>query len=356
MNMGRILKLGPSRRLRRACAAALLLGLVSAVAWAQQTPAAAAAVSAAAAQSEPAVARGPVIAPQDYLISADDVLDVYVMDVADLSRTYRVSPTGAIKLPLLPEPIIAQGLTPDQLSDTIAAALKANGLVMTPNITVTVKESVAHSVAIAGAVKEPKMYPVFGRMNLLDIISLAGGLEDNAGSMARITRGPIALRNLNLGGPGMKPDANDLSFTVDLRRLLETGDPALNVPIFPGDSVTIPLAGIVYVVGAVNKPGGFVLSTARQGMTVLQALAMAEDTKPTALRDKAIVVRRGAELTTARQEIPVNLKKILQGRAADFSLQANDILFVPDSSSRRAMRKGAEAALQMLTGIVVWRR
>ncbi len=348
MVMGTMLKHWLKRLPRRAgvtCAALALATMMSVTPEAQTgTPAV----------GKPAAASP--LAPQDYLIAADDVLDIYVMDVADLSRTYRVSPTGALKLPLLPDAIMAQGLTPEQLGDAIADALKANGLVMSPNVTVTVKESVAHSVAIAGAVKQPKMYPVFGRMSLLDIISLAGGLDDNAGNVARITRGPIAIRNLNLGGDPSKVDANDLSFTVDLRRLLETGDPALNVPIFPGDSVTIPLAGSVYVVGAVNKPGGFVLSTARQGMTVLQALAMAEDTKPTAIRDKAMVVRRGSELTLSRQEIPVNLKAMLAGKSPDFSLQANDILFVPDSSSRKALRKGAEAALQMVTGIVVWRR
>jgi polysaccharide export outer membrane protein len=142
---------------------------------------------------------------------------------------------------------------------------------------------------------------------------------------------------------------------VDLKNLLD-GDPGLNVPIFPGDTVTIPLGGVVYVVGAVNKPGGFVLSTERHGMTVLQALALAEDAKPTAVRDKALIVRQTSQSNGARQEIPVKLGQIISGKATDVALQPNDILFVPDSAGRKALRRGAEAAIQLVTGVVVWGR
>lgn len=290
-------------------------------------------------------------APQDYLITAEDVLDVYIIDVPELSRQYRVGPSGLLSVPLLPEPLKVAGLTPDQLASQLATVLRSRGLVSNAHVSVTVKESRAHSVAIAGAVKKPQIYYVFGRSTLLDILSLAGGLEDNAGSIVRVTRGPLAAQAM---GTADSAEGRQ-SVEIDLRRLLETGDPSLNVPIFPGDSVTVPLGGVVYVVGAVNKPGGFTLSTQRQGMTVMQVLALAEDAKSTALRDKSVVVRRGAQYAGGREEVPVNLKNIMAGKAPDLPLQANDILYVPDSSSRKALRRAAEAAIQTLTGIAIYR-
>lgn len=294
-------------------------------------------------------------APEDYLITAEDLLNVFIIDVPELSREYRVSQTGSLSFPLLKQPLQAEGLTVSQFTSELATALRANGLVSDPHISVTVKESRLHSVAIGGAVKHPQMYTVFGKSSLLDILALAGGLEDDAGSTVRITRGAMATRMAAAqdGGSGA---AKQESLTIDLKRLLDSGDSSLNVPIYPGDSVMVPLGGIVYVVGAVNRPGGFVLSAQRQGMTVIQVLALAEDVKSTAIRDKSMIVRTGPEFPGGRKEIPINLKAILAGKEPDYPLEANDVLYVPDSSSRKAFRRGAEAALQTLTGIAIYRR
>jgi polysaccharide export outer membrane protein len=294
--------------------------------------------------------------PEDYLISPEDLLDIYIMDVPELSRQYRVTPSGRLVFPLLPSAIKAEGLTPDEISKELASALRANGLVSNPHISVTVKESRLHSVAIAGAVKKPQIYPVFGRTNLLDILSLGGGLDENAGSVVRITRGELGMRAVSDGTrPGAATGAGQQSFTIDLKRLLETGDPELNVAVYPGDSVTVPMGGVVYVVGAVNKPGGFVLSTQRQGLTVTQALALAENPKDTAIKDRALVVRRGEQYPGGRQEIAINLRTVMAGNSPDVVLQPNDILYIPESSSRKALRRGADAAIQMLIGAVIWR-
>jgi len=133
-------------------------------------------------------------APEDYLISAEDLLDVFIIDVPELSRQYRVTPTGTLEFPFLKTPLTAEGLTPAQLGDELAGALRSGGLVREPHISISVKESRLHSVAIAGAVKKPQVYTVFGRTTLLDVLSLAGGLDDAAGSLVRITRGPMGMR------------------------------------------------------------------------------------------------------------------------------------------------------------------
>src|SRR5664280_1906012 len=133
----------------------------------------------------------------DSIISADDVLEVYVMDVPELSRQYRVSPSGNIDLPLLPSPLQAAGLTPSQLSDALAKQLRERGLVTNPHIVVTIVSSRVKAVSITGAVKMPQIYPVFGRTTLLDVLSQSQGLSDDASNVAVITRGDIGAQATN---------------------------------------------------------------------------------------------------------------------------------------------------------------
>jgi polysaccharide export outer membrane protein len=296
---------------------------------------------------------------QDYLISPDDILEINVFDVPQMSRQYRVSPNGSVILPLLPEPISAAGITPSRLSQAISERLRSAGLVTNPQVTVEVKESRVHAVAVAGAVKKPQIYPVFGRTTLLDILSQAEGLADEAGNTATVTRGEVAMRMLapaESGGEANPPPAPSRVVSVDLKQLLETGDPALNLEIYPGDRVTVQRAGIIYVVGAVNRPGGFPLKDDQEEMTVLKAVALAQDLKSTAIRSKAMILRKNPQASGGRQEIPVDLKLVLAGRAPDSSMQANDILFVPDSTGKKALRRAAEAVVQTTSGIIIWHR
>jgi polysaccharide biosynthesis/export protein len=297
-------------------------------------------------------------APSDYVISPDDLLDIGVFDVPEMSRRYRVSPNGAISFPLVETPIAAAGFTPDQLSSAIRERLRADGLVKDPEVTVEVAESRLHSVVVAGAVKKPQIYPVFGKTTLLDVLAQAEGLADDAGSFAVVTRGSASLHAANEDsqqGPQDPQDIDPNPIQVDLKRLMETNDPRLNLDLYPGDRVTVQRAGVVYVVGAVNRPGGFVLTSEHQPMTVLKALALAEDLKPTALGNKALIIPPKAPGSGKPDGLPVRVKDILAGRAADQPLHASEILFVPDSNGQRAMRRAAEAAVQAATGVIIWR-
>lgn len=290
-----------------------------------------------------------------YVIDAYDVLNVYVVDVPQLSRDYRVAPEGTITIPLLDSPVKAEGLTLTQLSAVISNRLRTAELVSHPHVIVSVKSSQAHAVAVAGAVQTPKVYPVLGPTTLLDVLSQAGGLAPDAGGSAIITRHDQAAASSWLTGDSSALPAEG-TIKVNLQKLMATGDPSLNPIIYPGDKVTVQRAGVVYVVGAVHRAGGFPMSNGREEMTVLQAVALGEGLKSTALQKKAMIIRRGRQFPGGRKEIPVNLKRILSGRASDPGLEANDILFIPDSASRRALHRGAEAAVQIATGIVVWGR
>jgi polysaccharide biosynthesis/export protein len=289
----------------------------------------------------------PKATSEDYVISPDDQIDIFVMDVAELTRTYRVSPTGMITVPLLTKPIKAAGKTPTQLSQIIADQLREAGMVNHPYVTIQVKQSRLHSIAIAGAVRKPQIYPIMGKTTLLDALSQAEGLADDAGKTAIITRGDISSQLLGLDAPKEadgSPLLNPRTVMVDLKRLLEDGDPTLNYDLYPGDRVTVQRAGIVYVVGAVNRAGGFVLKDDREQMTILKALALAEYVKSTADTKKTVIIRGAANTPGGTQEIPIQLDKILKGRVKDRVLLANDILFIPDSKSQRALHRAGEAA------------
>jgi polysaccharide export outer membrane protein len=279
-------------------------------------------------------------------------LTINVYDAPDVTGEYRVSPTGQIEIPLLSVPVVAAGRTPAQLAELISKRYIQAEIYTHPRVTVAIKESRAHSIAIAGAVKKPQIYPVFGKTTLMDLLSQAEGLADDAGNLAIVTRGDIAMQLMKSQaacGAASKPASCDSTFSVDLSRLTETGDPRLNVDLYPGDRVTVQRAGVIYVVGAVNKPGGFPLKTGQDKMTVIQALALAEDLKATAAQSRAMIIRKNPAAAGGREEIGVNLTKVLAGHQHDAQLQADDILFVPESNGKKALRRGAEAAITAAT-------
>jgi len=295
-------------------------------------------------------------APTEYAISPDDLLDITVFDVPEMSHSYRVRPGGTIVLPLIGQPIAAAGLSPDQLAADIAVRLKAAQLVSDPRVTVEVRESRVNAIAVTGAVKKPQIYPVFGSTTLLDVLAQAEGLADDAGGIALVTRGVSA--ETTDGGPSSPRATNENvsePIVVDLKRLMQTNDPRLNLALYPGDRVTIERAGVVYVVGAVNRPGGFVLTSEHEPMTVLKAIALAENLKPTAIANKAMIIRPKPASSGVQEQTPVKLKDILAGSAPDRPLTADEILFVPDSTTQRALRRAAEAAVQITTGVIIWR-
>jgi polysaccharide biosynthesis/export protein len=286
------------------------------------------------------------VSAEEYVISPDDTLEVYVLDVPEISREYRVDPSGCIVIPLLSEPLQAAGLTPSQLSAEISEKLQQAGMVTHPRVSVQVKASRVHSITISGAVKKPQVYPLFTKTTLLDALSQAEGLSEDAGNTAIITRGDIVIRgDQGERASGAEPPPPRVQ-SVDLKRLFEDGDPALNFDLYPGDRVTVQHAGIVYVVGAVNRAGGFVLKDDREQMTVLKAVALANSLKSTASPKKAVIVRKSSQAPDLDREIPVDLDKILAGRASDLPLLANDILFVPDSAGKKALHRAGEAAAE----------
>jgi polysaccharide export outer membrane protein len=289
----------------------------------------------------------------DYVVSPEDLLDVYVMDVPEVSRPYRVGSNGFLTLPLLPEPIPAAGETLSQLSHLIATKFHDTGMLSNAQVTVSLIETRLHSVLVAGQVRNPQSYSVFGPIRLLDVLIKAGGLNENAGNDAIITRGDMGARAdlaESARSGGENPPSKGQSFTLNIRKLIETGDDTTNILLYPGDRVTVPRAQLIYILGAVNRPGGYVLDEARQHITVLKALALAGDVNNVAKRQHITILRRDpAGPEEKRQEIPINYKAIVRGQIADVRLNADDILFVPESGRLKALHTSVNSAVAMVT-------
>ena len=258
----------------------LLTSLTSA--WAQQGAAAPAAQSAVASKNtSTSLASVEVMKtpPGDYTVSPEDLLAVDVLEVPEITREYRVSSNGFITLPLLPEPIPAAGETLDQLSHLIATKFREAGMLNNAQVTVSLKETRLHTVVVSGEVKNPQSYTVYGPTRLFDLLVKAGGLTDGAGDDAMIVRGDVGAR-ADLA-ESARPDAASpppgQSFTLNIHKLIATGDDTANILLYPGDRVTVQRAALVYILGAVNRPGGYVLNQANQQFTVIKALAMAGD-------------------------------------------------------------------------------
>ena len=280
----------------------------------------------------PAAAAVSGLTSGEYLISPEDVLEVYIYDVPELSRDYVVNSAGKVTVPLLPDPVQAAGLTTEELAHELEQSFHQTGRLNRPQITVTIKQSKRSAVTVEGAVKFPQVVPVIGPTRLVAIISQCGGLADDAGSVVTITRSPSALGHSVTGGGPVSS-----TITVELNKLMDGNDPTAQTEVYPGDRVSVEHAGVFYVLGEVNRPGGYNLKSAREQVTILEALSIAGDITSIAKKSQVKIIRKDATVVSGRHEFAINVNDILAGRSRDQTLQTNDILYVPSSAGKRAL-------------------
>jgi polysaccharide export outer membrane protein len=285
-----------------------------------------------------------------YTLGPDDQIMVRALHVPEIpDKPVRIEADGSIDLPLVGR-IQAGGLTTWGLEGELSRTLKT--YVREPEVSVELVEQRSQPVSVLGAVKTPGTYQLHGARTLLEALSLAGGADAEAGYLVRIAR-PVSQGALPVAGA--KPDSAG-AYTVaelSLEQVLNGRSSEGSLLVKPYDVITIPRAKMVYVIGEVKKPGGFVLHEA-QHVSVLQAVAMAEGLSRTA-GGKSARILRPASGSVDHEEIPVNLNDILSGKSKDAPLEAGDILYVPNSASKSAAVRTLEAAIQMATGLVIWR-
>jgi polysaccharide biosynthesis/export protein len=288
----------------------------------------------------------------DYVIGTGDLIGIEVFDIPELTRDVRVNETGYISLPLLPAKIQVAGLTSFQLQDKIAELLQANGLVSSPQVTVSLKEQRSQPVTVIGAVKAPTVIQAVRQTTLVQALSQAGGISDDAGNLVLVTRPASPTTDpfsSNPGGAAGTTTDQPQTFTINLSDLLESGDARFNIQVMGGDVISVPKAGIIYVVGAVVKPGGFLIQNDRDRMTALKMLSLAGGTTSTAKASQAVILRKNLD-TGKRDEVPLDLHKVLKLKSQDVTLQASDILFVPDSAGKHAMQRAGDVAVSLTAG------
>jgi polysaccharide export outer membrane protein len=354
------------------------------------------------------------MSPHDYVIGNGDVIVIEVFDVKELSREVRVSQTGSIGIPLVPVRLHVSGLTEVQAEQKIAEVLESNGLVSHPQVSVSVKERRSKPITVVGAVNHAMVYQADHAVTILEVLAEAGGIANDAGDTVIVARpvpesveadpsepptiGPedlaaaLASRDSNqtasasdsasdtgsastgsptsktvfpapssTASPSTAPDTSAPSdpfpktntITINLNQLVESGDATNNIMLQAGDIITVPHAGIVYILGAVSRPGGFVLANDRSQMTTLKILALAGGLKDTAKKDHAFIIRKDNQ--GQQHQVPVDLKKVMNFSTEDVQLQPSDILYVPNSTSKQVLIKAVELAVVIGTAVALYR-
>ena len=351
-------------------------------------------------------------AVHDYVIGNGDLLSIAVFDVPELTRDVRVSQTGTISIPLVPVRLEVSGLTEIQAEQKIAEVLESNGLVSHAEVGVVVKEHKSKPITIVGAVAHPMVYEADRPVNLLEAIAQAGGVSSDAGNTilvsrahsatfveipnptsvglnqppgsgepadlsAQVSAAPAATQGNNpepgtsfpsaeeiarnpapSGNPNPAPASDQKppssnSITVNLDELLEAGDMRNNIALEAGDVVTVPHAGIVYVLGAVGRPGGFVVANDRTPLTVLKILSLAGGFTRTAKTSHSYIIRQDAQGKQTQTEI--DLKKILQRKAEDVAMHPSDILYVPDDIVKSVTLQAIALAVALGSSVAIYR-
>jgi polysaccharide export outer membrane protein len=338
---------GRLNRIRRGCSFVFGCGLVflfGAAADAQQTPGQLPPsqnqnVERFPSAAQPVPAANGTIVPNDSASPGDssflklgggDLIEVNVYNVPELSTKARVGNSGDVYLPLI-DYVHVGDLSIEEAQTLIAKRLGDGGFVRNPHVTIFLDESASQGVTILGEVSKPGIYPALGDRRLYDMISAAGGFTSAAGRKVSI------IRQHSQEGP----------ITVNLPRNLADDLPD-NIEILPGDMITVPRAPIIYVVGDVGRPAGLLVDNG--SLTVLQALALAGGANHTAKMGGVRIIRKGPDGMT---ETRVPLKKMLEAKAPDITLQADDILFVPLSGARVAAATGFNAAVAAASGLAI---
>jgi len=287
----------------------------------------------ATSSTQSAVQAHSALSDFDVLIGSGDLLEIRVLGAPDYLEQVRVSDDGQITLPFIGAVRVA-GLSSSQAELLVSKRLADGGFFNDPQVSILQKEYATQGIAVLGEVQKPGIYPLLGRRTLFEAISAAGGTTQKAGRTAVITHRdrPREPQTVMLGY-----DAKN--------------SPQSNVSVLPGDTVAVSKAGLVYVVGDVGNPTGIVMEN--PDLTVLQAIALAQGTKPTAALGRAKLIRKTPH---GQEEIPLPLKKILSAKAPDLKLQPDDIVFVPSSAARSISTRTVEAIVQVATGVVVYGR
>jgi polysaccharide biosynthesis/export protein len=268
--------------------------------------------------------RSATVADQSALtIGPGDLVDLTVFNVPELVLKTRIDANGAVSLPLLGDLKLA-GMTVRDSQQLIARELIAHQLVRAPQVSLLIEEYATQGITVYGEVNTPGIYPLIGPHRLYDAISAAGGFTAKAGRAVTILH----------AGDRNHPELIPLAGATSVGHA--------NVRVYPGDTIVVPRAGVVYVLGEVYKPGAFAMEN-NTSMSLLKAAALAGGTTKVASLKHALIIRESPQ---GPVQTEVSLDKISHGKALDPQLQPEDILFVPLSHVKNYGAMGLQGAIQ----------
>jgi len=265
-------------------------------------------------------------------IAGGDLLSFSVYGIPDLAQDIRIGNAGDVYLPLIGYVQLA-GLTLDQAQTVIENRLREGEFVKNPHVALSLKDYVNQSAIVTGEVNRPGIYPIMGSRRMLEVLAAAGGLTPRAGKTVTITHRDHPEEPVKVDLPG------------DLAK-----SPKDNIEILPGDTLLVNRAGLVYVVGEVQRPAGLVMDNYEK-MTVMQAIALVGGPTSVASMNGARLIRTTA---TGREEMHLKLNRMLSAKQADIPLQPEDIIFVPSSFGKKAAKRGAESAIAITQTLAIY--
>jgi polysaccharide biosynthesis/export protein len=301
---------------------------------------------------------GGMVGP-DYVLGPEDVLTITVLNLPEMTQTVRVENDGTVTVKLLGK-VKAAGLTALELKGELEKGWGRKYL-EDPHVSIFIKQFHSTSVSVIGAVAKPGVYQLPGPRTLIEVIALAGGINmpgTAVGSMAgSAPAGRWIYVTRDKGFPALKP-AKGLEIVapnqvkVDSGLLMYSHETALNIPVMPFDTITVSRAGIVYVVGSVQKPGGFTLEDV-DSLTVLQAFSLAQGCNTACNMKHDEIIHTLPDGT--RKLTYINLGKIMKAKAPDPMLKANDMLVIRGSFPKGLANTGAGIGFSAISGLLIWR-
>lgn len=266
-------------------------------------------------------------------IGPGDLLHVKILEAPELEQSTRVTDAGAITL-ILGGTVRVAGLPPAQAAIAVANALIQGHYVLTPHVGVTIEQTATENVTVIGQVRSPGSYPLGTSRPVLDVLALAGGLTELADRKITIQR---------------RLSKEQLTFVVS-----NSASTALDnsVAVFPGDTVIVPKANVVYILGDVNRPGGIAMVTNDSQLSALQAISLAGGTPPNAVPSHARLIRKQADGTHV--DLPLQLSAMQKGKQPDIELRADDIIYVPFSYARN-MAVGAGTVVGATSSAAIYK-
>jgi polysaccharide export outer membrane protein len=269
-------------------------------------------------------------------ISFGDLIQVDVFDSPELSTSLRVNSRGEVELPL-GGAVKVQGLTASEAGAAIADRLKQAGILLDPHVTVLIVEYQSQGVTVTGEVRTPGVYPLLGNRTVMDMIAMAGGLNENAGKVASVfhRNNPNDVRQVKLNVSVQTPASISES----------------NLDLLPGDTISVSRSGVIYVIGDVGRPGGFLVEH-NDRLTVLQALALAQGANQTASLHGTQLMRK---TENGRLQYGFDLKKVLKGQSPDVLLADGDILYIPVSYRKVYTLRAIEAMISVGSSVTIYK-